>query len=89
MKNNLDDLFVNLCQMLRNPDNYTYLAIETVCYSLEILHQRIIDANCKSALDDDITKREYEQFLEKIFKNLIECKLDKIVNDITNRVDTK
>jgi len=85
MKNNLDGLFIVVCNMLRNPDNYGDLSIEAMCFSLEILNQRIINEDCSCVFEQEVSQKEYEMNLEKLFSEsefeLIEL-ITKIKNDI-------
>ena len=92
MKNNIDDLLISACKMLRDPNGSNYLKTETMCLSLEILNERIINANCSDIFDQDVSEQEYEYYFEKLFTNFTELDLDVIMDeikqDIKNMGDT-
>jgi hypothetical protein len=60
MKNNIEDLLISVCQMLRDPNGSNYLKTETMCLSLEILNERIITAGCSDIFNQNVSQSEYE-----------------------------
>ena len=81
MKNNIDDLLISVCQMLRDPGS-NYLKTEAMCLSLEILNERIITAGCSDIFKQDVSQSEYEYYSEKLFTNFTEFDIDAIMDEI-------
>ncbi|PHS59099.1 MAG: hypothetical protein COB17_00775 [Sulfurimonas sp.] len=91
MENNQDELLIEICDMLRNPNDYKSLSIEAICSSLEILHNRIMKTD-SSILNNHITQAEYEEYFEELFSSLNLVGLDELIaeikQDIKNIGDT-
>ncbi len=68
--NNMDYLLLSASNMLKNQDIDGSLSTICMSKSLEILNQRIIDADCSSVLQQDISKEEYEQHFEELLTEL-------------------
>lgn len=60
---NIDtDLIPYVCELLTNPDLYSYDELEEASFALLILENRIRKLNYDEVLDDFVTIEEFEEF---------------------------
>lgn len=92
MKNKEEELLLVICDMLKNPNDYHNLNIQSICASLEILHNRIMKID-SSILNDDVSQDEYEQYFEELFSSVDLDGMDELIveikEDIKKMGDTK
>jgi len=83
MENKENELLLRISNMLRNPDEYHNLSIESICATLEILHNRIMKID-SSILNEDVTQDEYEQYFEELFSNVDLEGINELIAEIKN-----
>jgi len=83
MENKENELLLRISNMLRNPYEYQNLSIESICATLEILHNRIMKID-SSILNDDVTQSEYEQYFEELLSNVDLEGINELIVEIKN-----
>jgi len=83
MENKENELLLRISNMLRNPDEYHNLSIESICATLEILHNRIMKID-SSILNDDVTQSEYEQYFEDLLSSVDLEGIGELIFEIKN-----
>ena len=81
MENNEDELLLFIIDMLKNPDNYHNVSIESICLTLEILHNRIMKID-SSILNNPITQEEYEKYFEELLSTVKVEGIDELIDEI-------
>ena len=81
---NIDtELLPYICELLTNPDAYSYDEFEEASFALLVLEQRIRKANYDEVLDDFVTIEEFEEFfVTKLEQQGRYWKIEKVRNII-------